>query len=162
MFDNRGAHCACAALRARPSPAPPERARRPGSRRTRAHAAAEGRSDTRLGKWAAGRGLATRHHRGWALRGPAAASTSPPPSLFFIFLEQGSFLPPSPFCRWGKAHGGARGHLESLFFAAACCHRQYGGDSPALGWKLGICTAKAFCCTFPVYVVQMGILETCH
>lgn len=102
MFDNRGAHCACAAPRARPSPAPPERARRPSARRPRTHAAPGGRSDTRLARWAARRGLASRRHRGRALRGPAAASTPPTPARFFIFLEQGSFLPPSPFCSRGE------------------------------------------------------------
>lgn len=105
MFDNRGAHCACAAPRARPSPAPPEKARRPGSRRSRTHAASGGRSDTRLAKWAAGRGLATRRHRGWALRGPAAPSTPPTPALFFIFLEQGSFRH-LPFAVGGKGMEG--------------------------------------------------------
>lgn len=116
MFDNRGAHCACAAPRARPSPAPPERTRRPGARRSRSHAALRGRWDTRPGKWAVGRGLATRRRRGGcALR--AGLLPQRPPPLVFIFLELGSFLPPSlPFAVRGKASEGARGHLESLLF----------------------------------------------
>lgn len=93
MFDNRGAHCACAAPGARPSPAPPERARGPGFRRSRTHTAPGGRSDTRFGKWAAGRGLATRHHRGRTLRGPAAPSTprTPTPCSLFSWSRGPSF-----------------------------------------------------------------------
>lgn len=148
MFDNRGAHCACAALRARPSPAPPERTRRPGARRSRAHAALRGRWDTRPGKWAVRRGLATRRRRGGrALR--AGLLPQRPPPLVFIFLELGSFLPPSlPFAVRGKASEGARGHLESLLFFAACYHWQPGGDSPALAGSLEFAPPRLFAARF--------------
>lgn len=162
MFDNRGAHCACAAPRARPSPAPPERARRPGARRSRAHAALRGRWDTRPGKWAVGRGLATRRRRGGrALRAGLLAPNAPLPCSLFSWNWGPSFRL-LYLLQLGESERRGAGSLGK--FTLFCCllplaaRRRFSRPR----WKLGICTAKAFCCTFPVYVVQMGILETCH
>lgn len=124
MFDNRGAHCACAAPRARPSPAPPAKARRPGAgvrEPTRRPEAARTRG-SRSGRPGSGP-PATRRHGGPALRGPAATSTPshppPPVSCSLFSWSRGPSFRHLPLAVGEKGDGGARGHLESLFFAAA-------------------------------------------
>lgn len=147
MFDNRGAHCACAAPRARPSPAPPERARRPGSRRSRAHAALRGLSDPRLGKWAVGRGLATRRHRDRALR----AGLLPQHPLPLIYFLGAGVLPSAfslPFAVGGKRMEGRGVTCKVCSFFTACYHRQHGGDSPALAGSLEFAPPRLFAARF--------------
>ena len=168
MFDNRGVLCACAALCTRSSPSPT----RAGSV-TRARAEGPPPPSPFVGccdlqVWGVGfrayshlalplQLLGVVHFEAWLpLRDPR------PPPLYF--LKQGAF--PSAFSTPSgsgkRRQGWSRGDLASVLLPlpphTSLPKTRF--SRPRLeAWNLH---RQGFCCTFPVYVVQMGTLGTCH
>lgn len=102
-LDNGGAHCACAAPRASPSPAPSERARPSGSPRPLGPSAQE------VGGCTEGELLEA-----------ALCLNAPLPYSLFSSIRGLFFRLLSPFCSGGRRAWRVVRSLESLHFSAAC------------------------------------------